>query len=62
MAEIVTLQNWRDRLPRRPEILIGKRDDLASGRLLLFTGIRYERLDQAPAARTAPIVIEHGQS
>jgi hypothetical protein len=60
MAEIVILQNWRDRQPRRAEIRIGKADEVVSGRLLLFTGIRYERLEQAPPSLGALMVLEQG--
>ncbi|WP_281977981.1 hypothetical protein [Pseudorhizobium flavum] len=62
MAEIVILQNWRDRQPRRAEIRIGKADEVVSGRLLLFTGIRYERLEQAPPSLGALMVLEQGQN
>ncbi|MEQ1407594.1 hypothetical protein [Rhizobium sp. YS-1r] len=43
MAEIVVLNRWRSENIRRPQIRIGEEDD--AGRLLLFTGVRYERFD-----------------
>ena len=50
MAEIVILNNWREnQRDRRPEIRIGEGADTRSAQLLLFTGIRYERLEPMPA-------------
>ncbi|MGK6315272.1 hypothetical protein [Neorhizobium sp. DT-125] len=43
MAEIVVLNRWRAEHARRPQIRIGEKED--AGRLLLFTGVRYERFD-----------------
>jgi len=43
MAEIVVLNRWRAEHEWRPQIRIGEGGD--SGRLLLFTGVRYERFD-----------------
>lgn len=43
MAEIVVLNRWRAENMRRPQIRIGEGED--AGRLLLFTGVRYERFD-----------------
>lgn len=48
MAEIVILDRWRDRQARGPEIRIGEKPNDGSAQLLMFTGIRYERLDSVP--------------
>ncbi|WJR67678.1 hypothetical protein QTA58_02620 [Neorhizobium sp. CSC1952] len=43
MAEIVVLNRWKAEHVPRPQIRIGESGD--AGRLLLFTGVRYERFD-----------------
>jgi hypothetical protein len=43
MAEIVVLNKWRAEKARRPQIRIGEMED--AGRIVLFTGVRYERFD-----------------
>lgn len=62
MAEIVVFNRWRQAHARRPEIRIAEQggpeqdwtardaaeqDAPQGGKLLIFTGIRYERLDAA---------------
>jgi hypothetical protein len=42
MAEIVTLNKWRDQHRQKPQIRIGETDP---GEVVLFTGVRYERFD-----------------
>jgi hypothetical protein len=37
MADVIQLQEWFDRLPRRPT-------EPCEAQILLYTGIRYERL------------------
>lgn len=54
MAEIVVFSDWRQARSRRPEIRIGERKEPQRGQILLFTGIRYESLDIAPAQPAAP--------
>lgn len=49
MAEIVILDTWRGKQGRRPEIRIGEPADAGSAQLLMFTGIRYERLEPMPS-------------
>lgn len=48
MAEIVVLNRWRQQQRRRPEILIGRDETVETGQLLIFTGVRYERLEAVP--------------
>lgn len=56
MAEIVELKTWRDTHPQRvpvhpplkPEIWLGQRPQ---AELLLFLGVRYERIDERDAPR-----------
>jgi hypothetical protein len=62
MAEIVVLQRWREGQRRRPEIRIGEKAGEGSGQVLLFTGIRYERLDQRPLQRNPLLVLEQNQN
>ncbi|MCJ8517341.1 hypothetical protein ABID21_000089 [Pseudorhizobium tarimense] len=45
MAEIVVLNRWREQQRRRPEIMIGRSQGAESAQLLMFTGVRYERLE-----------------
>ncbi|MCF6370437.1 hypothetical protein [Rhizobium halophilum] len=53
MAEIVVLNTWREQQRRKPEIMIGRSQEPESAQLLMFTGVRYERLEsmvpQAPS-------------
>lgn len=46
MAEIVVLNRWRLRPSRRPPVHIGRPQE-KEGKLLLFTGVRYERAGDA---------------
>lgn len=39
MADVIRLQEWLDKLPRRPI-------EPCDAQILLFTGIRYERLTE----------------
>ena len=43
MAEIVILNRWRSEHARKPQVRIGEPQD--AGRLLMFTGVRYERYE-----------------
>ncbi|MGE6743341.1 hypothetical protein ACQKGC_24010 [Allorhizobium pseudoryzae] len=43
MAEIVVLKNWRDRHPERALMRLERRD---GADVVLFTGVRYERLEE----------------
>ena len=45
MAEIVVLNRWREQQRRKPEIFIGRSQDAEGAQLLMFTGVRYERLE-----------------
>lgn len=51
MAEIVILNKWRAEKVRRPQIRIGENEDRGdagkdgAGKIVLFTGVRYERFD-----------------
>jgi len=46
MAEIVVLNKWRSDNARRPQIRIGELDEAGRiGKIVLFTGVRYERFD-----------------
>lgn len=47
MAEIVILQRWREEPGRRSRIRIGK-PAKKEGKVLLFTGVRYERFVDMP--------------
>ena len=60
MAEIVVLNRWREKQRPRPEILIGSRPETGSAQLLMFTGVRYERLEaiQPPSASQALVALE----
>src|SRR3546814_8441624 len=61
MAERVVFSRWRQAHARRPEIRLAERDGVErvggergrpqGGKLLIFTGIRYERLDAAPTVK-----------
>ncbi|CAD7027646.1 hypothetical protein REJC140_02527 [Pseudorhizobium endolithicum] len=62
MAEIVILERWREGQRRRPEIRIGGKAGEGAGQLLLFTGIRYERLEQLPLQRNQLMVLEQNQT
>lgn len=53
MAEIVVLNRWREQQRRKPEIQIGRQPEAGSAQLLMFTGVRYERLDR-PMQLAAP--------
>jgi|GEM_PF-4632926 len=53
MAEIVVLNRWREQQRRKPEIQIGRQPDTQGAQLLMFTGVRYERLDR-PMQLAAP--------
>lgn len=49
MADVIRLQEWREKLPRRPA-------EPCEAQILLFMGIRYERLTddtQKPENRTS---------
>ena len=59
MAEIVVLNRWRDQQRRKPEIEIGRSLEVESAKLLMFTGVRYERLDAVmPQAAAQSIRLE----
>jgi len=49
MADVIRLQEWLDKLPRRPT-------EPCEAKILLFTGIRYERLtdeNDGPVTRSS---------
>lgn len=48
MAEIVVLNRWREQQRRKPEIHIGRHETAETAQLLIFTGVRYERLETMP--------------
>lgn len=59
MAEIVVLNRWREQQRRKPEIQIGSQADTQGAQLLMFTGVRYERLDRVmPQAVPAVMLLE----
>lgn len=43
MAEIVVLKTWRDRHPERALMRFERRD---AADVVLFTGVRYERIEE----------------
>lgn len=45
MAELFEIKDYQDRAPRRVASPRSARDTL--GQILLYTGIRYERMDEA---------------
>ncbi len=60
MAEIVILNRWRGhRGSRRAEIRIGMDDDVHCAKLLMFTGVRYERLEEKSTPQSYPIGVVH---
>ncbi len=59
MAEIVVLNRWREQQRRKPEIQIGSQADTQGAQLLMFTGVRYERLDRVmPQAVPTAMLLE----
>lgn len=58
MAEIVVLNRWREQQRRKPEIRIGRPDTAETAQLLIFTGVRYERLENVPPQRASlPVML-----
>lgn len=58
MAEVVVLKRWRQQQRRRPEILIGHHETAETAQVLIFTGVRYERLENVPPHRASvPVML-----
>jgi hypothetical protein len=58
MAEIVVLNRWRDQQRRKPEIHIGRQETAETAQLMIFTGVRYERLETVPPQRVSiPVML-----
>lgn len=57
MAEIVVLNRWREQQRRKPEIRIGHQDTAETAQLLIFTGVRYERLENVPQRAPVPVML-----